>query len=129
MKTKVGLWIDDWLHDGWSHSYPADHRRGRVTDPSRSVAKTSITIWTLAREGEVFTEMTGSCHQFRQHRSHQLRRQYEKDIDFNAYRSVITDGLCSFAGGTARPQFRWSNDRTLSSANRGAGRRTILFLQ
>ncbi|MFC1896418.1 DUF6600 domain-containing protein, partial [Thermodesulfobacteriota bacterium] len=59
---------------------------------------------------------------------HQLRRQNEKDIDFNAYRSVITDGLCNCAGRAARPQFRWSSDRTHSSVGRGAGYRTVLFL-
>jgi hypothetical protein len=42
------------LHDGWGHSYPAGHRRHRVSGPTYSGTKNIIAIWTLAGEGEVF---------------------------------------------------------------------------
>ena len=50
----VASGIAEWLHDGWSHSYPAGHRHRRGTDPSYSGTKTIVAIWTLAGEGEVF---------------------------------------------------------------------------
>jgi hypothetical protein len=62
------------------------------------------------------------------HQPSQLRRQYEKDINFNAYLGVIAHGLCSGACRTRLP-FQWSNDRARSSTDRGAGRGTVLFLQ
>ena len=46
--------ISEWLHDGWSHSYPAGHRRHRVSGPPYSGTKNLVVIWTLAGEGEVF---------------------------------------------------------------------------
>jgi hypothetical protein len=42
------------LHDGWTHSHPAGHRRHRVSGPTYSETKVMAAIWTLAREGEVF---------------------------------------------------------------------------
>jgi hypothetical protein len=46
--------ISEWLHDGWSHSYPAGHRHHRGTDPGHSGKKNLVAIWTLAGKGEVF---------------------------------------------------------------------------
>jgi hypothetical protein len=54
--NSVAAGIDDWLHDGWSHSCPSGHRHRRGADPSYSGTKTIVTIWTLAGQGEVFTE-------------------------------------------------------------------------
>jgi hypothetical protein len=42
------------LHDGWGHSYPAGHRRHRVSGPTYSGTKNIIAIWTLTGEGAVF---------------------------------------------------------------------------
>jgi hypothetical protein len=53
------------------------------------------------------------------HQASQLRRQCEKDINFNAYFGVIAHGLCSGTGRTRSP-FRWGNDRSRSTADRGA---------
>ena len=44
--------ISEWLHDGWSHSYPAGHRHGRGVGPGHSGGKTIVTIRTFAGEGE-----------------------------------------------------------------------------
>ena len=52
--NSVASGIGEWLHDGWSHSYPAGHRHRRGTDPSDSGTKSIVAIWTLAGEGEVF---------------------------------------------------------------------------
>jgi hypothetical protein len=52
----VGAGIDDQLHNGWVHSYPAGHRHRRGADPNDSRTKTNVTVWTLAGQGEVFTE-------------------------------------------------------------------------
>jgi hypothetical protein len=52
----VGAGIDDRLHHGLSHSCAAGHRHHRGADPSNSGAKTNVTLWTLAGQGEVFTE-------------------------------------------------------------------------
>ena len=54
--NSVASGISDRLHDGWSHSYPAGHRHRCGAGPSHSRAKTNVTIWTLAGQGEVFTE-------------------------------------------------------------------------
>jgi hypothetical protein len=62
------------------------------------------------------------------HQSCQLRRTYEKNINFNAYGSVIADGLYGGAGRT-RPPFRRSNDRAFFAAGGGAGGGTVLLLQ
>ena len=48
--------ISHWLHDGWCHSYPAGHRRHRVSGPTYSGAKVIGAIWTLDGEGEIFGE-------------------------------------------------------------------------
>jgi hypothetical protein len=48
--------ISEWLHDGWSHSYPAGHRHHRSTDPGHSGKKDLVAICTLAGEGEVLGE-------------------------------------------------------------------------
>ena len=50
----VASGIVHWLHDGWGHSYPAGHRRYRISGPTYSGTKGIVAIWTLAREGEVF---------------------------------------------------------------------------
>ena len=42
------------LHDGWGHSYPAGHRRYRISGPTYSGTKGIVAIWTLLGEGEVF---------------------------------------------------------------------------
>jgi hypothetical protein len=52
--NSVASGIAHWLHDGWGHSYPAGHRRHRVSGPAYSGTKNIITIWTFAGEGEVF---------------------------------------------------------------------------
>ena len=52
----VAAGIDDRLHDGWGHSYPAGHRHRCDAGPGHSGAKTNINILTLAGEGEVLTE-------------------------------------------------------------------------
>ena len=50
----VGDGIVDRLHDGRRHSCPAGHCHHRAGDPGYSRTKTSVTIWTLAGEVEVF---------------------------------------------------------------------------
>jgi hypothetical protein len=50
----VASGIGFWLHDGWGHSYPADHCHYRASDPTYSGTKMIIAMWTLAGEGEVF---------------------------------------------------------------------------
>jgi hypothetical protein len=50
----VASGIVDWLHNGWSHSYPPGHRYRRGTDPGHSRTETIVAIWALAGEGEVF---------------------------------------------------------------------------
>jgi hypothetical protein len=50
----VAAGIDQWLHDGWSHSYPPGHRYRRGAGPSYSGAKTMVAVSTLAGKGEVF---------------------------------------------------------------------------
>ena len=52
--NSVASGIAHWLHDGWGHSYPAGHRRHRVSGPAYSGTKNIVAIWTLAGEGEVF---------------------------------------------------------------------------
>ena len=50
----VASGIAHWLHDGWGHSYPAGHRRHRVSGPTYSGTKNIVAIWTFAGEGKVF---------------------------------------------------------------------------
>jgi len=52
--NSVASGIAHGLHDGWGHSYPAGHRRHRVSGPAYSGTKDIVAIWTLAGEGEVF---------------------------------------------------------------------------
>ena len=52
--NSVGAGFVDRVHDGWSHPCPAGHCHHRGADPSYSRTKTSVTIWTLAGEVEVF---------------------------------------------------------------------------
>ena len=47
---------------GGGHSCPAGHRHHRGADPGFSRTKTSVTIWTLAGQGEVFTERS-NCYE------------------------------------------------------------------
>jgi len=49
----VGSGNVEWLHDGWSRSYPAGHRYRRISCPTFSGTKGIVTIWTLVGEGEV----------------------------------------------------------------------------
>ena len=49
----VAFGIGEWLHDGWSHSYPAGHRHRRGAGPSHSRTKALVAIWTLAGAGKV----------------------------------------------------------------------------
>jgi hypothetical protein len=49
----VASGIAHWLHDGWGHSYPAGHRRHRVSGATYSGTKNIVAIWTLAGEGKV----------------------------------------------------------------------------
>jgi len=51
--NSVASGIYQWLHDGWSHSYPADYCRHRVSDPTYSGAKRIVSLWTLAGGGAV----------------------------------------------------------------------------
>ena len=48
--------ISEWLHNGWSHSYPAGHCHYRVSDPTYSGTKRIVAIWTRkpAKEGDQF---------------------------------------------------------------------------
>ena len=52
--NSVASGIAHWLHDGWGHSYPAGHRRHRVSGPTYSGTKNIVAIWTRAGEGEAF---------------------------------------------------------------------------
>ena len=52
----VVVGISEWLHNGWSHSYPAGHCHYRVSDPTYSGTKGIVAVWTLAGESEVFGE-------------------------------------------------------------------------
>jgi len=52
--SSVGAGIDNRLHDGRRHSYPAGHRHRCVAGPDYSGPKTSVRIRTLAGQGEVF---------------------------------------------------------------------------
>ena len=58
----VAAGIGQWLHYGWSRSRPAGHRRRRGAGPSDSRTKAIVTMWTLAGQGEVFTERS-DCHE------------------------------------------------------------------
>ena len=51
----VASGVGEWLHVGRGHSYPAGHRHRRGTSPGDSGTKNIVAIWTLAGEGEVFT--------------------------------------------------------------------------
>ena len=51
--NSVALGIAHWLHNGWGHSYPAGHRRHRVSGATYSGTKNIVAIWTLAGEGKV----------------------------------------------------------------------------
>jgi len=48
--------IGQWLHVGWSRSYPPGHRHRCGGGPSYSRKKTIVRIWTLAWKNEVFGE-------------------------------------------------------------------------
>jgi len=50
----VAVGIYWWLCGWWTHSYPAGHRRHRLSDPTYSGTKMMVAIWTVAGEGEVF---------------------------------------------------------------------------
>ena len=52
----VVVGFSEWLHDGWSHSYPAGHCHHRLSDSTYSGTKGIVAIWTVAGEGEVFGE-------------------------------------------------------------------------
>ncbi len=54
----VAAWIDDRLHDGWSHSYPTCHRHRCGAGPGYKGAKTGLTISSLAGKGELFEGMS-----------------------------------------------------------------------
>ena len=58
----VGAGIDDQLHDGWIHSYPAGYRHRGGAGPSDSRTKTVVTVWTLAGQGEGSTERS-NCYE------------------------------------------------------------------
>jgi len=60
--SSVVAGTDDRLYDGWVHSYPAGHRHRSGADPSYSRTKTIVTIRTLDREGEGFTERS-NCYE------------------------------------------------------------------
>ena len=80
----VGNGIDDWLHDGWSHSCPAGHRHHRGADPSHSRTKTSVTIWILGGQGDVFTERS-NCYE---------KEKYRYPLFFPCYADGCLCGLC-----------------------------------
>ena len=40
----VASGIGEWLHNGWSHSYPSGHRHRRGTDPGDSGTKNILAI-------------------------------------------------------------------------------------
>ena len=52
----VASGIAHWLHDGWTHSYPAGHCHHRVSGPTYSGTKNIVAIWTRnpAKEGDPF---------------------------------------------------------------------------
>jgi hypothetical protein len=54
--NSVAAGIDDWLHDGWGHSYPAGHRHHRLSGPTYSGTKNIVAGWTRkpAKEGDQF---------------------------------------------------------------------------
>ena len=52
----VAVGIREWLHDGWSHSYPAGHRHRGGAGPGYSGAKTPVAVWTLPGEAEAFAQ-------------------------------------------------------------------------
>jgi hypothetical protein len=56
----VASGVDHWLHDGWSHSYPAGHCHHCVSGPAYSGKKNIVAIWLLAGEGEVFGKEGGN---------------------------------------------------------------------
>ena len=49
----VAFGVGEWLHDGWSHSYPAGHSHRRGAGPGHSRPKALVVIWALAGEGKV----------------------------------------------------------------------------
>ena len=51
-----------WLYGRWTHSYRAGHCRHRVSGPTYSGTKDIVAIWTLAGQGEVFTERS-NCYE------------------------------------------------------------------
>ena len=46
--------IREWLHDGWTHSYPARRRHRRGAGPGHSGTKTVVAIWTITGGDKVF---------------------------------------------------------------------------
>ncbi len=52
--NSVATGIDDWLHDGWSHSYPAGHCHRCGAGPGYSRTKTSVAVSILTGSDEVF---------------------------------------------------------------------------
>lgn len=52
----VASGIDQWLHYGWGHPYPAGHRHRCSTDPSYSGTEILVASWILnpAKKGEQF---------------------------------------------------------------------------
>ena len=46
--NSVAVGIYWWLCGWWTHSYPAGHRRHRLSDPTYSGTKMIVAIWTLA---------------------------------------------------------------------------------
>ena len=55
----VAFGIDQWLHNGWVHSYPAGHCRHRVSNPTSSGEKNIVAIRSLAGEDKVFVKEGG----------------------------------------------------------------------
>ncbi len=53
-RNSVAFGINQRLHDGRGHSYPAGHRHRRNIDPSNSGSKTIVALWTLFGGGRVF---------------------------------------------------------------------------
>mgnify|MGYP006903146598 CR=1 FL=1 len=52
----VAAGIDQWVHDGWDHSYPVGRCNHRGSRPNYSGTKTIAAIWTRkpAKEGDQF---------------------------------------------------------------------------